>query len=204
MAKKTILQILPWLLLVLVVSGLLITQKQKPSLQIQRNILLNRLEHMQRLEVMQAHLLAHETVQANGLLNHSEFLIVAKGRAIYGLDLAKIQIQTDAEKKLHLILPDISVLELVLNPQDIEYLGLKKGLLTSQKTFENTKQQALRSLHHELTRQAHERSLIQEAERSAQQYLESLLDGLGIKDAKISFKNSRTPIFHTNGDAGNL
>lgn len=181
--------VLPWGLLLGLLFFLFFRPQQRWASH--REILLTRLESLQRLEVLQAHLLAHNTVQAqDGLLKHSEFLLVAQGRAIYGLDLSQLTITQGSEGQLQVNVPGIQVLEMVLDPRSIEYLGLKKGLLTSQREFEDLKQGALKNLQADLARQARQEDLYQEAEKAARKYLQTLVAGLGVDRAEIVFARS--------------
>lgn len=155
-----------------------------PGRSVQRDILLTRLQQLQRLEVLQAQLLAHQQVRDPGLLSGSEFLIVAKGRAIYGVDLSQARFDSDSGQ---LQLPPVGVLELVMNPADIEYIGLKKGLLLRQQSFENTKREALIELHRALQQQARSPELLAEAEASLRNYVSGWLKSLGREEIEIVF-----------------
>lgn len=155
-----------------------------PGRSVQRDILLTRLQQLQRLEVLQAQLLAHQQVRDPGLLSGSEFLIVAKGRAIYGVDLSQARFDNNSGQ---LKLPPVSVLELIVDPADVDYIGIKKGLLLRQQSFEETKREALIELHRALQQQARSPELLAEAEASLRNYVTGWLDSLGHGQIEIVF-----------------
>lgn len=151
-----------------------------------RNILLTRLQNLQRLEVLQAQLLAHQSISEQKWLLENAFLIVAKAKVIYGVDLAKAQIDAKGTA-VKVTLPRVEVLELIMKPTDIELVGVKKSLLTSQARFEDLKQAAMADLQAELSQQARQAELIQQAETNARHYLETLLSSLGFTEISIDF-----------------
>lgn len=151
-----------------------------------RDVLLTRLQNLQRLEVLQAQLLAHQSLSEQKWLLENAFLIVAKAKVIYGVDLAKAEIDAKGTT-VKLTLPRVEVLELVMKPSDIELVGIKKSLLTSQARFEDLKQAALEDLQAELSQQARQAELIQQAETNARHYLETLLGSLGFTEITITF-----------------
>lgn len=151
-----------------------------------RDILLTRLQNLQRLEVLQAQLLAHQSISEQKWLLENAFLIVAKAKVIYGVDLEKAQIVANGSS-VTVNLPRVEVLELVMKPSDIELVGVKKSLLTSQARFEDLKQAAMADLQAELSQQARQPELIQQAETNARHYLETLLGSLGFTEITIKF-----------------
>ncbi len=151
-----------------------------------REILLTRLQNLQRLEVLQAQLLAHQSISEQKWLLENAFLIVAKAKVIYGVDLAKAQIDAKGSSVM-VTLPRVEVLELVMKPSDIELVGVKKSLLTSQARFEDLKQAAMVDLQTALNQQARQADLIQQAETNARHYLETLLSSLGFTEITIEF-----------------
>ncbi|MEZ0372301.1 MAG: DUF4230 domain-containing protein [Candidatus Sericytochromatia bacterium] len=171
--------------LVLVAAGLIWQLKPGPW-ERQSQILITRLQAVQKLEVLEARLLAHQSISDPALLNTNEFLIVAKAKAIYGIDLSRAEVHADGPK-VRLALPPVRLFDLVMNPDDIEFLGLKKGLLTTQQDFEERKRQAGVALQAELTRQSGDPELIKQAETNARQYLQSLLTSLGFEQVEIEF-----------------
>lgn len=152
-----------------------------------RDMLLTRLQAIQHLQVLEAHLLAHQSHSDPAFLNTNEFLIVARAKAVYGLDLAGLSIEPEG-RSVRVRVPPVRLQELIVNPSDLEFLGLKKGLLTSQQAFETLKRSAAVDLQRELGRQAREQALITQAEANARQYLETLLRGLGYEQISISFQ----------------
>jgi hypothetical protein len=156
------------------------------SRSVRRDLLVTRLQNLQRLEVLQVHLLAHQQVRDSRLFNTNELLVVARGRAIYGVDLSQARLQKTGNQ-IHLQLPQVQVLELVIDPADVTYLGLKKGLLTQQQAFEDFKRQALLELKAELDQQARQAELYAEAEKNLRAYLGSLLESLGDDELELVF-----------------
>ncbi len=151
-----------------------------------RETLVMRLQALQRLEVFQARLLAHESHSEPSLLNTNEFLIVAGATAVYGLELGNAQFEPKGERAVLTVAP-VKVLNLMMNPSELEFLGLKKGLFTSQQSFEELKRSAAIDLERELGRQARDPALIQAAESSARQVLKGLLTSLGYPETEIRF-----------------
>lgn len=153
----------------------------------QRAIVLQRVQAVQKLQVLEAHLLAHDAWRSEAFLNNNEFVVLAKAKALYSLDLSQAQIHFEGQQA-RISLPAIQVQELVLNPEELEFLGLKKGLLTSQSDFEQLKRSAVIKLKAELIRQAHDPGLLSQAEANAKSYLESLLSALNHPNSEISFR----------------
>lgn len=149
-------------------------------------VLLTRVQAVQKLEVLEARLQAHQTIRDPALLNTNEFLVLAQGKAIYGVDLARASIRREGETAV-VELPPVRLFELIVNPDDIEFLGLHKGLLTSQADFEARKREAGIELQSELARQARDPALLKQAEANARHYLEALLHSLDISRIRIVF-----------------
>lgn len=147
-----------------------------------------RLQALERLEVFEARLLAHESHREPAWFNTNEFLIVAKGTAIYGVELGNAQIEVTG-KSVTVGLPPVKLLNLIMNPAELEFLGLKKGLLTSQQGFEDIKRSAAIDLQQELSRQARDPELMAAAEANARKLLQSLIISLGHEEVIITFNS---------------
>lgn len=173
-------------LLLLFAGKVLFSQVDRQSHQ--RKIILQSLQNVQKLEVLEANLLAHDSFQSPAFLNNNEFVIIAQAKAIYSLNLAQLEIEGDREK-ISLKLPPIRVQDLVITPENLSFIGLKKGFLTSQSEFEALKQDAAIRLKKELLRQAQDSQLIAQAENNAKTYLQSLLKSLGHQQIQIEFTN---------------
>lgn len=172
-------------------AGLWYWQQTGPLWVSRQQVLLQRLQSLQRLEVLQAELLAYQSHQNAQFLNHSAFLIVAKGRAVYGLDLNKAEIRRSGEA-VEIAVPAPRLQELIMNPADVEFVGVQKGWLTSQQAFETLKREAVIDLQADLNLQARKVELLQQAERNAQQYLHNLLSSLGFEQIKVVFTSRAT------------
>ena len=149
-----VLQRFKWVLaaIVLVLGGVL-WGLQPSQMERHQHILHSRFQEIQNLQVLEAHFLAHETLRDEHFLNTNEFLIVARGKGLYGLDLSQAQI-THESGKVQVILPPVELQDMVLSPQDIEFLGVKKGWLTRQSQFEQYQRKALIQLEADLKKQA--------------------------------------------------
>ena len=118
--------------------------------------LVKHLQELRKFEVLQVGLMAHQSVSQSSYLklNHNEFIIIAQSKAIYGIDFSKpIEMQVD-EQTIEVVLPDIEIFDVVMNPNSFEYIGLSKGWFTSQSAFEELKHQKLIQLHNQMKRQA--------------------------------------------------
>lgn len=151
-----------------------------PRWDIQQRLLLERFEKMQNLHVLSSHLLAHQRFRNPAFLNASEFVLIARAKAVYGLDLAQVKLSREGNN-LRVYLPRVKVQELVMNAKDVEVVGAKKGLLTSQQTFENFKQEAVKELHVDLAQQARDPQLLAEATTQAKTYFQTLFEAAGFE-----------------------
>ena len=151
-----------------------------PRWEIQQRILLERFEKMQNLQVLSSHLLAHERFRNPAFLNASEFVLISRAKAVYGIELSKVKLERQGNT-LQVELPPVRVQDLIMNARDVEFIGLKKGFLTSQVDFENFKQTAVKDLHGQLARQARDPKLISEATTQAQQYFKTLFEAAGFE-----------------------
>jgi hypothetical protein len=152
---------------------------------------LQRLQEIQRLEVLEAELVGHKVYRDAAYLgfNTNEFAILAKARALYGLDLQQLQIE-GTPNGFKVVLPPVRVQELILNPDSVEFVGLKKGLFTGQDSFERLQREALSELQIELSQQAREPQFRVQAQRSARRILEALLRSLAPEAKDIGFYNA--------------
>ncbi len=155
-----------------------------PRWEIQQRILLERFEKMQKLQVLSSHLLAHERFRHPSFFNASEFVIIARAKAVYGLDMSQVKLRRE-DNTLRVELPRVRVQDLIMNAKDVEFIGVKKGLLTSQATFESFKQEAVQELHGELSRQARDPKLIAEATAQARDYFKTLFKTAGFKQVEF-------------------
>lgn len=172
--------------LFLLLFALLIWQLKPGPWERRTETLLTQIQAVQKLQVLEARLLAHQTIRDPALFNTNEFVVLAQGKAIYGLDLAQAHLQREGET-MKVQLPPIRLMELIVNPADLEFIGLKKGLLTSQADFETRQREAAIALQAELARQARDPALLQQARDNARRYLESLLTSLKFDKVEISF-----------------
>lgn len=172
-------------------SALILWGVAPSSFERRQQLLLSRLQEIQNLQVLEAHFLAHETVRDEGFLNTNEFLLVAKGKAVYGLDLAQVKIENQAGQMI-VMLPAVTLQEMVLSPRDIEFLGVKKGWLTRQSQFEQYQRQALIKLEADLKRQARQGDYIQRAEKQAEFVLTQLLRASGLENVIVRKRQSHT------------
>lgn len=158
-----------------------------PRWDIQQRILLERFEKMQHLQVLSSHLLAHERFHNPAWinLNASEFVVVARAKAIYALDLSQVELVRDG-KTLTVYLPPVKVQDLIMNAKDVEFVGLKKGLLTSQQSFADLQQDAVTSLHSQLARQARDAQVLAEAQSQAENYFTTLFESTGFETVKFA------------------
>lgn len=156
-----------------------------PRWDIQQRLLLERFEKMQHLQVLSSHLLAHERFSNPAFLNASEFVVVARAKAVYALDLSQVKLERD-QKTLTVYLPPVRVQDLIMNAKDVEFVGVKKGLLTSQQTFANFQQEAVQALHGQLARQARDAQVLAEAQVQAEHYFTSLFKATGFETVKFA------------------
>jgi ligand-binding sensor domain-containing protein len=157
-----------------------------PRWDVQQRILMERFEKMQNLQVLSSHLLTHERFRNPAFFNANEFVLIARAKAVYGLDLSQVKLSRDQDE-ITVYLPPVKVQELVMNAKDVEFVGVKKGLLTSQQTFENFQQQAVENLHAQLAQQARDPQLLADATAQAKAYFETLFKAAGFET--ITFKD---------------
>lgn len=157
-----------------------------PRWDVQQRILMERFEKMQNLQVLSSHLLTHERFRNPAFFNANEFVLIARAKAIYGLDLSQVKLSRQ-QREITVYLPPVKVQELVMNAKDVEFVGVKKGLLTSQQAFESFQQQAVENLHAQLAQQARDPRLLADATTQAQAYFETLFKAAGF-DA-VHFKD---------------
>lgn len=178
------------LILGIVALSLVLMCSLRPSRFAQhQELLLSRFKEVQNLQVLEAHFLAHQTLRdEGGFLNTNEFLIVAKGKALYGVNLEQVHIQQE-EGRLVVYLPPVELQEMVMSPRDIEFLGVKKGWLTRQSEFEQYQRQALIRLEADLKRQANAPAYKERAQAQARRSLKQLLAATGL-DVEVRFGNA--------------
>ncbi|MGV3523413.1 MAG: DUF4230 domain-containing protein [Candidatus Sericytochromatia bacterium] len=160
----------------------------EPSV-LQRQVLLEKIQHLQRLEVLEARLLAHQSVRRPAWFNTHEFVVLARGRALYGVDLAQAELAVDGTR-VTLTLPRVELQELIVPPDSVEFIGMRKGLLSSQQDFEDFQREALLGLQAELGRQARDPALLQQAQERARQVLTPLLQSLGFREIEVKFRSA--------------
>lgn len=173
-------------------AGFLYRYYQNQSMTTRHTVsVLQRLQEIQRLEVLEAELVGHKVYRDAAYLgfNTNEFAILAKARALYGLDLQQLQIE-GTPNGFKVVLPRVRVQELILNPDSVEFVGLKKGLFTGQDSFERLQREALSELQIELSQQAREPQFSVQAQRSARRILEALLRSLAPEAKDIGFYNA--------------
>lgn len=157
-----------------------------PRWDIQQRILMERFEKMQNLQVLSSHLLTHERFRDPAFFNANEFVLIVRAKAVYGLDLSQVKLSRN-QGEIMVYLPPVKVQELVMNAKDVEFVGVKKGLLTSQQTFETFQQQAVENLHAQLAQQARDPQLLADATAQAHAYFETLFKAAGFE--KVIFKD---------------
>lgn len=158
-----------------------------PRWEVQQRILMERFEKMQNLQVLSSHLLTHERFRNPAFFNANEFVLIARAKAVYGLDLSQVKLSRNQDNQITVYLPPVKVQELVMNAKDVEFVGVKKGLLTSQQSFETFQQQAVTNLHAQLAQQARDPQLLADATTQARAYFETLFEAAGFE--KVNFKD---------------
>lgn len=162
-----------------------------PRWDVQQRILMERFEKMQTLQVLSSHLLTHERFRDPAFFNANEFVLIARAKAIYGLDLSQVKLSRD-QRTITVYLPLVKVQELVMNAKDVEFVGVKKGLLTSQQAFETFQQQAVSNLHAQLAQQARDPQLIADATAQAKAYFETLFEAAGFENVVFKARDAYT------------
>ena len=151
--------------------------------------LLQRVQAMHHLESLQAQLIATQVFRQGSTLpfGDHEVIVVARGRAVYGVNLQQAHIERTAGA-LRLELTRIEVLHVILNPTSIEFLAPHKPWFSSQQEFELFRQRSAVQMQTELNQQARSPELMIEAEKQAVNWLKSWLEGLGHKRVSVVFR----------------
>ncbi len=152
-------------------------------------VIIDQLKALKRLEVLQANLFAYKTFESGALLplNNNEFVVFESGKAIYGLDLAKDISIKITNRDIELNLPDVEIFDLIVNPDSVDFIGIKKGLFTSQEDFENLKKDVKIELFRELKLKANNREIISQARKNSDLLLHSMLKALGFENIRVNF-----------------
>jgi hypothetical protein len=152
-------------------------------------VIIDQLKELKRLEVLQANLFAYKTFESGALLplNNNEFVVFESGKAVYGLDLAKDITIKISNRDIELNLPDIEIFDLIVNPDSVDFIGIKKGLFTTQEDFENLKKDVMTELFAELKIKANNRDIINQARKNSELLLNSMLKTLGYEKITINF-----------------
>ncbi|PIQ28658.1 hypothetical protein COW36_12200 [bacterium (Candidatus Blackallbacteria) CG17_big_fil_post_rev_8_21_14_2_50_48_46] len=152
-------------------------------------VILERLKNLQNLEVLQAQLVGTQSFREGASIpfGHHEVVVLARGRAVYGVNLEKAQI-AGSGKDLKLELPRVEVLHVILNPDSINFAAPQKSWFTTQEEFEIFRTRAANQMQIELNKQSRSPELMAEAEKQATRWLTLWLENLGFHDAKVRFK----------------
>jgi hypothetical protein len=159
-------------------------------------VVIDRIQALKRLEVLQAELFSYKIYENNALLplNTNEFAVLETGKAIYGTDLAKdISIKTE-NRNIELILPDVEIFDLVVNPDSVNFIGLKKGLFTSQQDFEELKKQVSIELFSDLKLKSNNQELISQARKNTKAFLIPILKDIGFAEVNIRFRKGNSTL----------
>src|SRR5690606_28116816 len=134
-------------------------------------------------------LFAHKVYSDDSLLgiNDNEFVIIATGKAVYGIDFSKeTNIRTDG-KKIEVFIPRVELFDIILNPDNIDIIAVKKGLLTSQSRFEQIKKRNLSDLQSEIRIKARNREVMLEAQKNAENLISSFFKAMGYEEVSINY-----------------
>ncbi len=154
------------------------------------NLVISRLKEIKKLEVLQSEVLAYKHYQNNSYFNNNEFVVIEKAKAIYGIDFDKNFKVTINKDEIELTVSDIELFDLVINPNSIDFIGVKKGLFTNQQDFEKLKKEVSVELYDELKIASKNRDLLNKARDSAKKIISSTLLGLKFKTIKINLENT--------------
>lgn len=158
-----------------------------------KEIVITHLKEIKKLEVLEAEIFAHDTFEEDSYIpfNKSAFAIMLTAKAIYGIDLSNnIDIEI-IDKKIILNLPNIKLLHLNINPNDIKIIFAKKGILLNQNEFEELKQKHISNLYSNIRKNANKENYIKQAQKSSETFIKSVLLGLGFKEVEIYFKENK-------------
>ncbi len=146
---------------------------------------------IKKLHVLEANIISYQNFDDSSLLpfNQNSFVIIARAKASYGLDLSNDVIFKVEEQNISLELPSIKLLSLDMNPHQIDIVTAKKGLFTGQNTFEKLKQQNLQEMYLKLRVQANQEEYISKAQLNSKEIITTMLKGMGFKEINIKFKD---------------
>lgn len=153
--------------------------------------LLEKLKSLHYLEVLQAQLVGTQAFrQGSSLpLGQHEVIVLARGRAIYGVDLSQARLVHQGRRQ-YLEIPRVEVLHVILNPDSIDFAAPRKAWLTSQQEFELFRQRAGHQMQIVLNAQSRSPELLAEAEKQASRWLKAWLSSLGQKQIDVHFRFS--------------
>lgn len=154
-------------------------------------VFLEKLKQLHHLEVLQAQLVGTQTFRQGGRLpfDQHEVVILARGRAVYGVDLAQARLIRQGFSQA-LELPRVEVLHVILNPDSIAFISPRKAWLTTQQEFEHFRQRAADQMQIVLNQQSRSPELLAEAEKQARRWLKTWLNSLGEKQIDVYFRFS--------------
>ncbi len=176
--------------IILIIFFGFLTRNFLPNISDNSLIIINRLKDLKRIEVLQADLFSYKTFENSSFLylNVNQFIVIETGQAIYGLDLSKDFKVIKSGKNIEIMLPNIELLNLSVNPDSIDFIGLKKGMFTSQDHFEALKKEVSVELYSQLKIKARNKQLLDQAEKNARQIIYSMFKSLGYENININFR----------------
>jgi len=185
--KKPIKIVLPFLIFLFFLkfaSGTFFSSEKAKT-----ELLIQELKKINKLEVLESSLFAHKVYADDSFLglNNNEFVIIAKGKAIYGVDLSK-ETKIDLQgKNIVVTLPKTEIFNVILNPEDIEVIAVKKGFFTSQNRFEQIKKENLVELQNEIKSKSNDREVIAKARENAENIITSFFKAMGYEQVTIKY-----------------
>lgn len=148
-------------------------------------------KEIKKLQVLEANIFSYQNFDDNAILpfNQNSFVIIARAKASYGLDLSNDVIFKIEKERIDLELPAVKLLSLEMNPHQIDIISVKKGLFTGQNTFEEIKEKSLKEMYLKLKIQANQEEYISKAQSNSKEIITIMLKSMGFKEINIKFKN---------------
>lgn len=148
-------------------------------------------KEIKKLQVLEANIFSYQNFDDNAILpfNQNSFVIIARAKASYGLDLSNDVIFKIEKERIDLELPAVKLLSLEMNPHQIDIISVKKGIFTGQNTFEEIKEKSLKEMYLKLKIQANHEEYISKAQSNSKEIITVMLKSIGFKEINIKFKN---------------
>ena len=155
--------------------------------------IITKLEEIKRLDVLQAELFTYKSYEESSWMgiDINSFSVIETGRAVYGIDFDKNISLTIKGKTIYLKLPEVKLLDLVVNPDSIDFIGLNKGILTSQQYFEDLKKKVSIELFDQMKVKANSKENIEQAKKSAENILRSIFKTMNFDYINIEFQKTK-------------